>query len=46
LEDPTTQLFRLALGVVPPWRVEEINFEAERQRLDIRLGFARGSRFP
>ncbi len=46
LEDPTAALFQLALGVVSPWRVEKIVFDAEHRRLDLQLGFARGARFP
>lgn len=45
MEDPTTELFQIALGIAPPWRVEEIRFDAEKRRLDIELGFAKGSRF-
>jgi transposase len=45
LEDPTTVLFQRALGLVPPWDVAHITFDAERHRLDIQLSFDRGARF-
>lgn len=45
MEDPTSVLFQRALGLVPPWKVANIAFDAERHRLDIRLNFERGARF-
>lgn len=45
MEDPTTALFQLALGLTPPWQVQSIKFDPEQHRLDIQLGFARGARF-
>ena len=39
-------LFGLALGLVSPWHIEKIEFDAERKRLDLFLDFKRGSRFP
>jgi len=45
LEDPTSALFQLALGLTPPWRVEKIEFDPDRRRLDLNLGFERGARF-
>ena len=45
LEDPTSTLFQLALGVRPPWRVEKIAFDPNQRRLDIQLDFERGARF-
>ena len=41
-----TDLFQLALGLVPPWMVKACNFDAARKRLDIEIDFARGGRFP
>jgi transposase len=40
-----TDLFRMALGVEPPWVVTKSEFDAAAKRLDIHLDFARGSRF-
>lgn len=46
----TKALFQIALGLRPPWEVETIDFQPQgskaRGRLDIRLTFPRGSRFP
>jgi transposase len=44
--DQGNQLFTLALGLVPPWMVEEVQFTAEEKRLDLHVNFPRGSRFP
>ena len=41
-----TDLFQLALGLVPPWMVKGCVFDAEARRLDIEIDFARGGRFP
>lgn len=44
----TTQLFQLALGLVPPWYVEKIEFSTTDEgdsQLDIFLSFHRGARF-
>jgi transposase len=41
-----TDLFQLALGLVPPWMVKAANFDAQARRLDIEIDFARGGRFP
>ena len=38
-------LFQKALGLAPPWEVLSSEFDPEDQRLDIRLGFPRGSTF-
>ncbi len=46
MEDPTSSLFQLALGLTPPWEVERLDFDADRHRLDIHIGFRRGARFP
>ena len=39
-------LFTQALGMVNPWKVVELKFDAEKKRLDIRVDFAPGSTFP
>ena len=41
-----TDLFQLALGLVPPWMVKAARFDAERKRLDLEIDFAVGGRFP
>jgi transposase len=41
-----TDLFKLALGLVPPWMVKACAFDADKRRLDIEIDFARGGRFP
>lgn len=38
-------LFSMALGITPPWEVEGIEFSQEAKRLDIKIGFQRGSTF-
>lgn len=40
-----TDLFQLALGLVPPWMVAGTAFDAEAKRLDIHIDFPRGSKF-
>lgn len=40
------QLFELALQLEPPWRVVSSDLDFERRRVDLRLGFRAGSRFP
>lgn len=42
-------LFSMALGLQPPWQVQEITFapnESGREELHLTLGFPSGSRFP
>lgn len=39
-------LFAVALGIIPPWEVEGIEFSKENKRLDIKIGFRRGATFP
>lgn len=39
-------LFAAALGIAPPWKVVEVRFSKENQRLDIRIDFDRGAQFP
>ena len=41
-----TTLMQMALGLVPPWMVKNVRFDAAIKRLDIELDFARGGRFP
>jgi transposase len=44
--DQGNQLFTLALGLVPPWKVNDVWFTAEERRLDLQVNFPKGSRFP
>ncbi|WP_437557084.1 ISL3-like element ISAtc2 family transposase [Acidithiobacillus sulfuriphilus] len=44
--DQGNQLFTLALGLVPPWAVDEVRFTVEEKRLDLYVNFPRGSHFP
>jgi transposase len=39
-------LFSAALGLVEPWEVVDVRFDRERRRLDLRVDFAKGARFP
>ena len=39
-------LFQAALGLSEPWQVTSVEFDAERKRLDLRVDFAKGARFP
>lgn len=39
-------LFQQALGLEEPWEVVEVKFDVERRRLDLRVDFGKGSRFP
>ena len=38
-------LFQRALGLEEPWQVVDVEFDAGRRRLDLRIDFAKGSRF-
>ena len=40
-----TELFQMALGLIPPWQVESCEFDPERKRIDIMLHFRRGGTF-
>ena len=40
------ELFKTALGLQPPWKVESLDFDAGEQRLDIRVDFQKGASFP
>ena len=39
------ELFSLALGLVPPWLVDDVTFQVEEKRLDLHINFPKGSRF-
>lgn len=39
-------IFEKALGVEEPWFIETTTFDADKKRLDIRINFKRGWRFP
>ena len=39
-------LFGVALGIVPPWKVTSVDFTKEAGRLDITIDFLRGATFP
>jgi transposase len=39
------ELFSAALGLEEPWKVVDVQFDAQRRRLDLRIDFARGARF-
>jgi penicillin-binding protein 1A len=41
-----TDLFQIALGLVPPWFVERSALDPEQKRLDIYINFSRGDEFP
>lgn len=41
-----TELFQLALSLMPPWMVEGCGFDVSQKRLDIRIDFERGGAFP
>jgi len=41
-----TDLFQLAMGLVPPWQVTQCTFDPEQGRLDISIDFVRGGTFP
>ena len=38
-------LFSAALGISQPWFVKSIEFNPKSKRLDIRIDFAKGSKF-
>jgi transposase len=39
-------LFQAALDLEKPWEVVGVEFDAERRRLDLRIDFPKGARFP
>lgn len=40
-----TDLFQMALGLIPPWFVDRSEFDAKEKRLDLYIDFLRGGRF-
>lgn len=40
------ELFTAALGLLAPWKVVESSFDADERRLELRIDFERGARFP
>jgi transposase len=38
-------LFTVALGLIPPWQVLDIQFDPEKGRIDFEVGFASGAKF-
>ncbi|MGO9900860.1 MAG: ISL3 family transposase, partial [Solirubrobacteraceae bacterium] len=38
-------LFQRALGLEDPWTVVDLEFDAGKRRLDLRIDFPKGSRF-
>jgi transposase len=44
--DQINELFARALGLAEPWFVKEVDFDAERHEMTIRVDFVRGTRFP
>lgn len=40
-----TELFQLAMGLIPPWQVIQCAFDKEQGRLDISIDFVRGGTF-
>ena len=40
------QLFEAALGIVRPWFVQSVDFDAVQKVLTIKVDFAAGTRFP
>jgi len=43
---PDVGLFSAALGLEEPWEVMDVKFDPERRRLDLRIDFRKGARFP
>ena len=39
-------LFQRALGLEEPWEVVDVQFDVARRRLDLRIDFPKGARFP
>ena len=40
-----SELFSRALGLEKPWQVVDVQFDAAKRRLDLRIDFPKGSRF-
>ena len=38
-------LFTVALGLMPPWQVLDIQFDPEKGRIDFKVGFTTGAKF-
>jgi transposase len=43
---PDVDLFQQALGLEEPWEVVDVQFDPARRRLDLRIDFPKGARFP
>jgi hypothetical protein len=43
---PDLDLFQRALGLEEPWQVVDVKFDAAQRRLDLRIDFPKGSKFP
>jgi len=41
----TQELFELALNITSPWIISSVDFDVEKQKLDIHIDFERGSEF-
>ena len=39
------KLFEQALGIEKPWFIEELNFDLESKKLDIKINFTKGTKF-
>ena len=42
----TKALMGIALGVQPPWHINNVTFDVDGKRLDIHIDFDRGTKFP
>jgi len=40
------ELFQKGLNIEDPWYIKDIDFDPELKRLDIRIDFKKGSKFP
>ncbi len=40
------ELIQLALGLLSPWYVKDINLDVSKKRMDIYLDFTKGTKFP
>ncbi len=45
MTDQINDLFAKALGIAEPWFVKEVDFDAGKQEMTIRVDFVRGARF-
>ncbi len=45
MTDQINDLFARALGIADPWFVKEVDFDAGKQEMTIRVDFVRGARF-